>query len=151
MDAQQELPAQAVMDTFGALSRGLDQLIRQEIRSALVEEFQALGGASRRAAEALESVRRAASVRIALWSVAVVLACASMPVIVAWRVLPSSTQLQQLRAERDRLQENIALLARRGANIDLRRCGTASRLCVRIERSTPAFGPRADYLVVAGY
>jgi hypothetical protein len=151
VDAQLQQPAQAVIDPFGALSRGMDQVIRQEIRGALAEEFQALGGASRRAAEALETVRRAASVRMALWAVAVVLACASMPVIVAWSVLPSRAQLEQLRAERDRLQENIALLARRGGNLDLRRCGPAGRLCVRIERSTPAYGPQADYLVAKGY
>lgn len=151
MDVQLQQPAQAVIDPFGALTRGLDHVVRQEIRSALAEEFQALGGASRRAAEALETVRRAASVRIALWAVAVVLACASMPLIVAWIVLPSRAQLEQLRAERDRLQENIALLARRGGNIDLRRCGPASRLCVRIERSTPAYGAQSDYVVLKGY
>jgi hypothetical protein len=151
VDAQLQQPAQAVIDSFGALTRGIDQVVRQEIRGALAEEFQALGGASRRAAEALEAVRRAASVRLALWVVTVALACASMPVIIAWSVLPTRAQLERLRAERDQLEGNIALLERRGANIDLRRCGPASRLCVRIERSTPAYGSQADFLIVKGY
>jgi hypothetical protein len=139
------------LDTLGALSRGLDQVVRQEIRGALVEEFRALGGASHRAAEALEAVRRAASVRIAVWAVAVVLTCTLIPLAVAWAVLPSRAQVGRLRAERDQLEARIAVLERRGARIDLRQCGPAGRLCVRIERTAPAYGPQADYLIVRGY
>jgi hypothetical protein len=132
-----------------ALARDLDLIIRQEIRSALTEEFQALGGASARAAQALEGVRRAASVRVALWAVVVVCACSAIPLTIAWTVLPSYGELARMRAQHDRLEASIAVLEQRGANIDLRRCGPASRLCVRVER-TPAYGAESDYLVVKG-
>jgi hypothetical protein len=138
-------------DTLGALSRGLDQIVRQEIRGALVEEFQALGDAGRHATEALEAVRRVASARTAVWAVAVVLACAVVPLAVAWIMLPSPAQLERLRAARDELEANVALLDRRGGRIDLRRCGPAGRLCVRVERAAPAYGSQADYLIVKGY
>ena len=140
-----------MIDALGALTRGLDEVVRQEIRGALVEEFQALGGAGRSAAEALEAVRRVASIRVAAWAVAVVAMCAGVPLAIVWAVLPSRAQVAGLRAERDRLETSVALLQRQGGGIDLRRCGPARRLCVRIERAAPAFGPQSDYLIVKGH
>jgi hypothetical protein len=147
----QEREVRAAIEQLGAVARDLELVVRQEIRSALAEEFQALGDASHRAAEALENVRRAASLRIALWMVGVVAMCSTIPVAVAWSVLPSRAELARLRAEQDRLEANVAVLERRGGNVDLRRCGSDSRLCVRIERAAPAYGAQSDYLIVKGY
>ena len=149
--SDEAVPTDPELEMLGVLTRGLDQIIRQEIRGALVEEFQALGDAGRCAAQALQAVRRVASVRTALWAVAVVVVCALVPLAVSWVVLPSRAQLQSLRATRDQLEANVALLERRGGRIDLRRCGPAGRVCVRIDRAAPAFGPGADYLIVKGY
>ena len=133
--------------THGLL-RDLDLIVRQEIRSALAEEFQALGAAGCRAAEALEGVRRAASVRVALWAVVVVASCSAVPLTLAWAVLPSRAEIARLSAERDRLAASIAELERLGGKVDLRRCGPAGRLCVRVERAAPAYGAHSDYLLV---
>ncbi len=149
--AQQQQQARSAIEQLGAVVRGLDAIVRQEIRSALVEEFQALGDASHHAAQALDSVRRAASLRIALWAAGVVCACAAIPLTLAWSVLPSRVEITRMRAERDRLQESVALLEQRGGKADLRRCGPASRLCVRIDRTAPAYGAHGEYLVVKGY
>ena len=138
-------------DQLGAVAGDLENIVRQEIRSALVEEFQALGDASHRAAEALGAVRRVASLRIALWAIGVVSVCSAMPVVVAWSVLPSPAELERLRAERDRLEANVTLLERRGGAVDLRRCGSEGRLCVRIERAAPAYGAQSDYFIVKGH
>jgi hypothetical protein len=35
--------------------------------------------------------------------------------------------------------------------LDVRTCGASARLCVRVDRNAPAYGPGADYLVVKGY
>ncbi|HTX24833.1 MAG TPA: hypothetical protein VMD03_09265 [Steroidobacteraceae bacterium] len=148
---RQQQQAQVAIERLAALAQGLDQIVRQEIRSALVEEFQALGSASRGATEALEAVRRTASARVGLWTLGVLLACSTIPIAIAWTVLPSRAELAGMRAERDRLAANIALLERSGGHIDLRRCGPTNRLCVRIERAAPPFGAQADYLVVKGY
>jgi hypothetical protein len=129
----------------------LAQIVRDELRAAFVEEFRALGEASQRAAEALQSVRRAASARVALWSLGVVLACSAIPVTVAWVALPSRASVQRLRNERDALETRVAELARRGGRVDLRRCGASGRLCARVDRSSPAYGADGDYLILKGY
>jgi len=66
-------------------------------------------------------------------------------------LLPTSAEIQALGAKRDELTANIARLARQGANLELRHCGTTQRLCVRVERSAPAYGAAGDFLVVKGY
>jgi hypothetical protein len=35
--------------------------------------------------------------------------------------------------------------------MELRRCGDAQRLCVRVDRSAPAYGAGADFFIVKGY
>ncbi|MGB6452555.1 MAG: hypothetical protein WBE92_17535 [Steroidobacteraceae bacterium] len=142
---------QLAIERLGALAEDLDRVVRQEIRSAFVEEFQMLGAASQRAAEALHGVRRAASMRVAAWAIALVFACSAIPVVVSWAVIPSRAALTQMRRERDELAADVDHLQRQGGKIDLRRCGAERRVCVRIDRSAPAYGPQADYLVVKGY
>ncbi len=142
---------QAAIERLGVLVEDLERVVRQEIRSAFVEEFQMLGAASQRAAEALHGVRRAASMRIAAWAVALSVACSAIPVVVSWAVIPSRAALAQMRRERDELAASVDRLQLQGGKIDLQRCGVERRLCVRIERSAPAYGPQADYLVVKGY
>lgn len=129
----------------------LERIVREEIRAVFVEEFEALGHASRRAAEALHAVRRAASLRISLWAVGVVLCCCALALAITWALLPSRAEIERLRTERDSLAASVARLARRGGRIDLRQCGPAGRLCARVERSTPAYGTDGDYLVLKGY
>ncbi len=148
---RQQQQTQMAVERLEAMTQGLDQIVRQEIRNAFAEEFQMLGAASQRAAEALRSVRRVASMRIALWAVAVTAACSAVPVAVAWVALPSRADLAQVRRDRDELAAGVTRLREEGGGVDLRRCGAEGRLCVRVERSGPAFGAHADYLIVAGY
>jgi len=35
--------------------------------------------------------------------------------------------------------------------VQLRHCGAARRLCVRVDRGAPLYGEAADFLVVKGY
>lgn len=148
---RREQEADAAVARFDALTRELEQIVREEIRGAFVEEFAALGEASRLAGEALHALRRTASVRLALWCVLVVAACCAIPVVIARTVLPSGPQLAHLQAERDSLAAGVTELARRGGRIDLRRCGASGRLCARIDLSAPAYGRDRDYRVLEGY
>jgi hypothetical protein len=147
----QQKASEVAVEQLATLSREIDNLVREELRRAFAEEFQALGLAGRRATEALHAVRRAASLRIASWSVAVAGICSMIPVAVAWSVLPSRSELVRLRAERDQLVSSVGRLQQYGALIDLRRCGAASRLCVRIDRKAPTYGEQSDYFVLKGY
>ena len=128
----------------------LDHAVRDEVRRSLQDELLALTSESRRTVEALAAARRAVGVGTALWSLFVTACCcAAMVGAVLWW-LPSRTEIDTLRVKRDGLAAGIASLEQRGAHLDVRRCGGASQLCVRVDRKSPAYGPAGEYLVVKG-
>ncbi len=145
--AQQTL-AEAALEKLSAHLRELDTVVRDEIRHTLVEELQIVVNESRRAAEALRGLGRAANLRVALWTLGMTLLCSGIPICVEWWFLPSQSELAALRVKRDQLASNVARLEQRGARIDLRRCGAGDQLCVRIDRKAPAYGEAGDYRVV---
>jgi len=148
--SQQTLAATA-LDRLREHTAGLDAIVREEIRATLLEELRALTDDSRRTAEALRRLQRAANLRLIAWSAAVLTLSSLVPFASAWWLLPTRAEIQALGAKRDELTANIARLTRQGANLELRHCGTAQRLCVRVERSAPAYGAAGDFLVVKGY
>jgi hypothetical protein len=89
--------------------------------------------------------------RLALRSIGSALLGAALPLGLAACFLPSGADLVRLTAARDALAGEITRLGQAGALAQLRRCGAARRLCVRIDRSAPAYGEHADYLVIQGY
>jgi hypothetical protein len=148
--AQQTLAATA-LDRLREHTAGLDAIVREEIRTTILEEMQSLGEDSRCAAEALRRLRRAASLRVALWSVSMATLSAAASCAVAWWLLPARGDITALRAEHDRLTANIARLSQQGGRLELRRCGSTQRLCVRVDRSAPSYGEAAEFLVIKGY
>jgi hypothetical protein len=148
--AQQAL-ATTTLERLREHAAGLDTIVRQEIRATILEEMQALDEESRRAAEALRRLQRAANLRLIAWSAGGSALASLLPCAIAWWLLPTRTEIQTLGAQRDQLTANVARLARQGGNVELRRCGTTQRLCVRVERSAPAYGAGGDFLVVKGY
>ena len=129
----------------------LDTIVRDEIRATLIEELHALTDDSRRAAECLERVQRAAALRAAIWSVGIVVCATAIPLLAVREFLPSSSDVAALRLTRDQLETTIERLNARGGQATLRRCGATQRLCVRVDRSAPAFGEGGEYLVIKGY
>jgi hypothetical protein len=150
VQGQQKLATQA-LERLSSITEGLDVVVRGELRQAFVEEFQAVRVASREAAEAFQRAGRAANLRLAVWMLAINAALCGVPLIVAASVVPTRAELSALRGQRDELTAGVLRLQQRGGRIDLRSCGEARRLCVRVERSAPAYGLEADYLVVKGY
>jgi hypothetical protein len=148
--AQQKL-AETQLERLTAHTQGLDEVVRDEIRRTLIDELQAVTAESRRAAEALRRMHRAGSLRAALWGFGLSALCAGVPCIAAWWTLPSAGEMAALRSQRDQLSAEIKRLEQLGGRTDLRRCGGQRRLCVRVERSGPAFGEDGDYLIVKGY
>jgi hypothetical protein len=142
---------ESAIEGLAELTRGLDAVVRQELRSAFAEEFRALGDASARASQALIAVRKAASLRTLGLGTLMSLICSLGPLVSAWMLVPSRAELTRLRTEREALESAIARLHEQGAHVDLRRCGDARRLCVRVDRSALAYGEHAEYLVVQGY
>ena len=133
------------------LARELEQTVRDEVRAAFLEEFEALGQAGRRAAEALDAVRRVASLRLAVWASIVIVCCSAIPLAIVHISLPTRAELIRLRNERDALVAEVERLKQQGGRIDLRRCGGEGRLCARVEASAPRYGSNGDYMVLKGY
>ena len=143
--------AESHLEKLRAHTQDLDGVVREEIRRTLVEELDELTAESRRAAQALKGMKRAAHLRGVVWSVATVFLSAAIPGGLAYWLLPSPSQIEALRARRDELQASVARLEQSGGRVDWRHCGERARLCVRVDRGAPAYGDKADYFVLKGY
>jgi hypothetical protein len=148
--AQQAL-ATSALERLREHTAGLDAIVREEIRATIVEEMHALAEDSGRAAEALRGLRRAASWRFGAWSTLIFAISALVPLGLAQWWLPSHAELDALAAQRDQLTTNLRQLTEQGGQIEIRHCGRAQRLCVRIDRSAPPYGEAADFRIVKGY
>jgi hypothetical protein len=140
--------AEAHWDGLREHTRGLDQIVREEIRRTLVEELKDLTEHTARATLSLRGLHRAAQLRGILWSAGIALTCSAIGVLVTMRVLPSEHEVAALTVRRDQLEDRINRLAQQGGRVDWRRCGESLRLCVRVDRGAPAFGDKGDYLLV---
>jgi hypothetical protein len=134
-----------------AHTRGLDEVVRDEIRRVMSAELAELMDEAANAAEVLRALGRAARLRAAIWSAFAALLPGILVALILWWWLPSPAQIAALRSQRAELATTVSRLSGDGGRIDLRRCGDRSRLCVRIDRHAPAYGEQADYLVVQGY
>lgn len=148
--AQQAL-AESAIEALKAHTLDLDAVVREALRHTLMDELQALRAESTSAAEVLRALRRAAGWSIARSSIVSTLACCIAVLALAAWLLPSRAEMAALRARRDALDEQITRLEQLGGRIELRRCGDAQRLCVRVERNAPIFGEQADFFIVKGY
>lgn len=130
---------------------GLDAVVRDEVRAVLMQELQALFEETQRTVALLRSAGRAPRLRqLAVGALLGVLAAAIPLGLAAW-MLPSRAEVEGLRAARTELSASLARLAQQGGRMQLRRCGAAARLCVRIDRGASLYGESADYAIVKGY
>jgi hypothetical protein len=141
----QQSQIHGVLTTLDSRSREFDTTVGEAVQRALADS------AGIRAAEKLSQIHRANGMRFARWSFAIVSACALVPTLLSWALLPSRAQVLQSRQALEQLNAGVAQLTRQGGRIDLRRCGAAQRLCVRIDRKSPFYGENADYIVLKGY
>jgi hypothetical protein len=142
---------QGSLKKLKAASNELAAIVREEVHLAFLQELQGLAEETRRASDSLRSVGRAANVRVLFWSLSLTLMSSLIPLAFACWLIPTPAQIAALRLKRDDLVASIALLERQGGRIDLRHCGQVARLCVRIDRTAPAYGEQSDYSVVRGY
>jgi hypothetical protein len=148
--AQQSL-ATTTLEKLREHTAGLDAVVREEIRATVLEELRAVAEDSRRAAAALRRLQRVANLRLLAWSVAMLSLAAGIPLGIAWYLLPTQASIAALKVTRNQLTSDIARLNSQGARMELRRCGTAQRLCVRVDRSGPVYGAAGDFFIVKGY
>jgi hypothetical protein len=149
-ETNQKLAA-ALLEKLRQHTQGLDSVVRDQVRRTLLEELQGVHAESERAVEALRRVQRAANLRIAFWSVGLTAMCVAASVAVAWWWLPSPSEIQGLREQRDELVAGVERLNKLGARADLQHCGEERRLCVRVDLKAGRFGQHSDYYVIKGY
>jgi hypothetical protein len=142
--------AEAAIEKLSNHAQGLEAVARGEIQRALVDALRPVHAEVQGATEALRKIKRVANARVTLWTLGVTAISAAIALFVAWWVLPTPAEIARLRAERDELASNLAVLNQRGARADLRRCGTG-RVCVRVDLSAPRYGQSSDYMVIKGY
>jgi chaperonin cofactor prefoldin len=142
--------AEEHLEALRAHTRGLDAIVRDEIRRTLVEELQLLTAEINKALRALQSLGRVATRRTTLWSLGLAGATALIPGVLLWWVTPSTAELASLRSQREALSADLARLEAQGARVEWRRCGEAQRLCVRIERDAKPYGETGDFFIVRG-
>jgi hypothetical protein len=142
--------AETAIEKLGEHTQSLDAAVRDQIQRALVDALKTVHAEVQRAVEALQKMKRAANVRVTLWTLGLTVISAAIALFTAWWVLPTPAEISRLRTERDELAGNIAVLNQRGAGADLRRCGTG-HLCVRVDLSAPRYGESSDYMVIKGY
>jgi hypothetical protein len=143
--------AETQLEKLRVHTQDLDSVVRDEIRRTLIEELQQLTEETARATRALQKVRRGATLRGAFLSLALATVCTLVPIAVAYWALPSAADVSALRLRRDALASSVAKLEQQGGRIDWRHCGDARRLCIRIDRTAPTYGEKADYYVIEGY
>jgi hypothetical protein len=143
--------AESSLRKLKAATNELATVVREEVHRVVMEELHSLAADSKRTTDALRAVRRAAHKRAVLWGVGTTLLCSAIPLALACWIIPSRAQIAALRARRDELTTQIAILEERGGRMDLRRCGDGARLCVRVDRKAPIYGDQSDYLIVRGY
>ena len=132
-------------------AEALSEVVRVELRDTLATQLRELEHESERAVGGLRALQRAINARSALWSAGIVIATWLAGLTLAWWVMPTPRELHSLKTQRDALEIAVKQLRDAGGRMDLRRCGSEARLCVRIDRRAPSFGADADYRVVKGY
>jgi hypothetical protein len=147
---QQEIVATGLQELRDH-TRGLDGIVRTEIRQTLIDELGAVVHESERAVEALRTIERRARLRFLASTLVTAILSGAMTAAAAWWLLPTSAQIDALRVRRDQLAGEVATLQRNGGLIDLRRCGSGQRWCVRVDRRAPAYGDESDFMVLKGY
>lgn len=146
---QQQL-VNSALTRLEAHTRGVDAIVRDEIRQTFISECVTLEEEVSKTVAALQRMQRLATLRMASWGVALMVMLCSALVLAINHMLPSADQLADLRAQRARLSRQVEQLEDAGGRIDLRRCGPKARWCVRVDRSAPGYGPDNDFLIVKG-
>jgi hypothetical protein len=147
----QQRMAEEQLNRLNAHVQGLDGVVREEIRHTLVDEIKLLSAEIDGTVRALHGVRRATRWHTTLFAAAAAFASALAPVAAAHWLLPSAAEIAVLRAQQQDLTANLRALKLQGGLIELRHCGTAQRLCVRVDAGAPKYGEAADFFVAHGY
>ncbi len=146
---------QSALAALNQTGARLQQEVKGAAAGAVTAALKDLHQGIQEAASSLAQMRKYSLWRGALQHFMVALAAITVTLLaVAWYV-PTPSEMNQLRAERDQLQASIEDLNKRGAKMKIIGCGPQSRLCVLVDRSAGNFGVAGNkddvYMIVKGY
>ncbi len=141
----QQSQIHGMLATLDTRARDFDSTLGEAVQRAFMD------AAGLRAAEKLSQMHRTTGIRFARWSFGIVSACALVPTLLSWMLMPSPAQVVQARQTVEQLSVRVAQLSSEGGRMDLRHCGPENRLCVRVDRKSAFYGASADYMIVKGY
>lgn len=147
----QQQAAEATLARLDAHTRGLDAVVRDEIRQSFTAECAELDEEVRKTTLALSGLQRHAERRAACWTAVIVTSLGGAAIALVEFTVPSAGVIAELRSERDTLSRQIQQLSNAGGRLELRRCGAEERLRVRVDRRAPTYGEAGDYFIVKGY
>ena len=147
---QQRLIASSLKQ-LKAHTQELDNIVREQIRRTLTAEFGALIEEAEHAIQLLRGLKQATRWQFASWTILATVLVSAISMLCVWCLVPSNAQISAMRARQQQLTVAIDALEQRGGRIDLRRCGSSDRWCVRVDRQAPTYGEQSDYYVVKGY
>ncbi len=144
--------AESHLEKLRAHTQDLDGVVREEIRRTLVEELDELTAESRRAAQALKGMKRAAHLRGLIFSVSTVVSVGAIPS--ATRLLAAAIPLR-----RSRRCGRDGMSCRRASRVSSRAAAASIGGTAASERGSAfastaprlSYGDKADYFVVKGY
>src|SRR6185312_7026339 len=115
----QQLLAEATLSRLEAHTKGLDAVVRDEIRQSFTVECVALDEEIHKTTVALRALQRTADRRIASWTFAILTIVGSSAIAIAEYAIPSVTDIEKLRSERAALTAQISRLADAGGRLEL--------------------------------
>ena len=147
--AQQRL-GEEVFERLRDHLRALDGMVRAEVARAACESLGALSSEAQLAQVTLRRFGQGTAIRLFAWNTAAMALSVAITLAIVHLLLPSGAQVRELRARRELYAADIRRLRQFGGTVDLRRCGTTGRLCVRVYPNGPRYGRHGDYLLVNG-
>jgi hypothetical protein len=123
--------AAAAITTLSEQTQGLEAMVRDQIRRAVVEEMKTVRAETQSAVEALQSVKRAANARVTLWTLGLTAISVGVALFVAWCVLPTP-RLKSRRYAPNAISSRATLQSSINA--------VRGRICGGAGRGTSAFG-----------
>jgi hypothetical protein len=148
-----------VEDAASAAGRAQAQQFGKEVAAeackALEDGAAQANSAARSLQLASQQLRRQSTLRVAGITAGCSFGILAAVIAAVSLYLPSKSEMESLRTERDQLQASINDLTKRGAKIKTIECGPQSRLCVLVDRAAGTFGVAGSkddvYMIVKGY
>lgn len=148
---QEHARVQKATSTLNATSAGLERAVAQAAHVSMREALEDLQGELECAQRVVIDLQRLSLWRAAWQHVMVALVAIVITLVAVRWYVPSVSDMQALRAKQAQLEASIADLERRGAKLQISRCGPERRLCVAVDDYAGRYGKAGEYRIAKGY